>query len=242
MQLKTELLLIVALTSLVFFGGSAVVAYWQATEFFTQHEMRIQQGGEKDSLLAAFRQERQALAWELSVLHISSVFGMVATLSVALNRRWERLVSQPIRLVLDRMSLMSRGTWTQPIPVGRPNEVGRLIREFNLLGPRLTFIAHQYATASKLAAMALIGQRVTRRSNIARTRLLEIQDLLSDARECSQIVPQAAVRQVAEVAKGLADLAADLESDFNDQLVHQGLRPPSTSDESGRTQNALIAG
>ena len=242
MQLKTEVVLVSALTIVVFFGASEILAYQQAAEFFTRHEMRIQQVGETDALLAAFRQERQSLVWELGALRLSGVLGAVAALSFALNRRWRRLVSRPINLVLERMSTMSRGTWTQPIPVERPDEIGRLVKEFNLLGPRLTFVAHQYAAASKLAAMALIGQRVTRRTNIARTRLVEIQDLLSDARYRSQIVPQAAVRQVAEVAERLAELAEELESDFNDQLVHQGLPSRLTPSKNGRVHSALISG
>jgi hypothetical protein len=133
---------------------------------------------------------------------------------------------------------MSLGTWTQPIPVERQDEIGRLIGEFNLLGPRLTFVAHQYAAASKLAALALIGQRVTRRTNIARRRVVEIQELLSEARYRSQAVPQVAVHQMGKVAEELADLAADLDSEFNDELVRQGLPARLISGEKGGASRA----
>lgn len=121
------------------------------------------------------------------------------------------------------MNTMSRGTWTQPIAVEQDDEIGRLVRDFNLLGPRLTFTVHQFAAASKLAAMALIGHRVARRTDIARSLLAEIQESLSDARYHSHAVPQSAVRQMAKVNEELADLAEDLESGFNDEVVRQGL-------------------
>ena len=98
-----------ASTIVVFFGVSEVLSYQQAAEFFTQHEMRIQQGGENEALLAAFRQEKQSLLWELAALRLLSVVGAVAALSVALNWLWGRLVSRPINLLLDRMQLDEPG-------------------------------------------------------------------------------------------------------------------------------------
>jgi HAMP domain-containing protein len=233
MELKSQVLFVSASMIVAFFGVSEVLSYQQATEFFAQHEMRIQQGGESEALLAELRQGKQSLLRESAVLHMLSVFGAVAALSVALSLLWDRLVSRPINLLLDRMSSMSRGTWTQPIPAEREDEIGRLVKEFNLLGPRLTFTAHQFAAASKLAAMALIGQRVTRRTNLARSRLVEIQELLSEARYRGQVVPQATVWQMGEVAEELADLAEDLDSGFNDELVRQGSAPRLICREKG---------
>ena len=247
MKLKTQVLLVSASTIVAFFGVSEVLSYQQAAEFFAQHQRLIQQGGESEALLAALRQEKQSLLWELAALRLLSVVGAVAALSVALNLLWGRFVSRPVNLLLDRMNSMSRGVWVQSIPVERQDEIGRLVGEFNLLGPRLTFVAHQYATASKLAAMALIGQRVTRRTNIARRRVVEIQELLSEARYLSQAVPPAAVHQMGKVAEELADLAADLESEFNNELVRQGLPSRLISGENGRgpvagpRQDALLA-
>jgi HAMP domain-containing protein len=248
MKLKTQVLLVSASTIVVFFGISEVLSYQQAAEFLAQHEMRMQQGGENEALLTALRQEKLSLLWELAALRLLSVVGAVAALLVALNLLWGRLVSRPVNLLLDRMNSMSRGAWTQPIPIERQDEIGRLVGEFNLLGPRLTFVAHQYATASKLAAMALIGQRVTRRTNIARRRVVEIQELMSEARHHGQAVPPAAEHQMGKVAEELADLAADLESEFNNELVRQGLPSRMISGENGRgpvagpRQDALLAG
>ena len=222
-KLKTQVLFVSGAVMLAFFGVSEVLSYHQATEFFTQHEMRIQQGGESQALLADLRQGKQSLLRESAVLRMLSMFGAIAALSVALSLLWDRCVSQPIKLLRDRMNAMSRGTWTQPVLTEQDGEIGRLVRDFNLAGPRLTFAAHQFAAASKLAAMALIGQRVTRRTDIARRRLVEIQQSLAESRYRSQAVPQSAVHEMAEVTQELADLAEDLESGFNEELVHQGL-------------------
>jgi methyl-accepting chemotaxis protein len=189
-------------------------------------------------LLAALKQNKQAFLWESAALRLLCAVGAVVALCVASNLLLRRLIWRPIKLLLGRMNSMSLGTWTQPIPVERQDEIGRLIGEFNLLGPRLTFVAHQYAAASKLAALALIGQRVTRRTNIARRRVVEIQELLSEARYRSQAVPQVAVHQMGKVAEELADLAADLDSEFNDELVRQGLPARLISGEKGGASRA----
>lgn len=234
MKLQTRLLLMGASTIVVCFGAFEVLSYRQAAEFFTQHEMRMQNGGEPDALLAVFQQEKLSLLWELATLRVLSVLGAMTALSVALHLLWGRLVARPVNLLLARMNSMSRGTWTQPIPIEREDEIGQLVGEFNLLGPRLTFAAHQYAAASKLAALALIGQRVTRRTHIAGCRLAEIQQLLLDAHNRGTAAPQAAVEQIGFVTEELADLAADLEAEFNAELVRQGL--PRQAGSTGQPQ------
>jgi hypothetical protein len=50
--------------------------------------------------------------------------------------------------------------------------------------------------------------------------------------------PQAAVQEIGKVAEGLAGLAADLESEFNDELVRQGLPARLSSGEKGRASRA----
>ena len=238
MKLKTEVLLASALTIVVCFGVSEVLGYHQAAEFFTEHEMRIQQGGENEALLAVLRQGKRSLLWELAALRVLSAVVAVAALSVVLNLLWRRLVSRPINLLLDQMGSMSRGTWTQPIPVERQDEIGRLVREFNLLGPRLTFVAHQYAAASKLAAMALIGQRVVRRTSIARGRVLEILEIPTAARGQNQVVPETAVHRAQMVADELYSVAADFEADFHGELARKGLPAPLRCDASRQASKA----
>jgi len=189
-------MLVGASAVVVCFCVSEVLTYRQAAEFFTEHERRIQQGGESEALLASFRQQKLSLLRELVALRLLSAVGAVTALLIALNLLWGRFVTRPVNMLLDRMNSMGRGGWTQPIPAERQDEIGRLIGEFNLLGPRLTFTAHQYAAASKLAAMALIGQRVTRRTNVARRRIIEIQELMSEARYLSQTAPETAVYEI----------------------------------------------
>ncbi len=223
MKLRTQILLAAAATIVLCLGVSEVLSYRQVADFFTRHEMRLQQGGEREAMLAALRQDEQSLLWQSAALRLLGGLGVVVTLWVAVHLLWTRLISRPIDVLRERMNSMSRGTWTQPMPVEQQDEISSLVGEFNLLGPRLIYAAHQYAAASKLAAMALIGQRVTRRTGVARSHLAEIQQVLAEARYQSQVVPQSAVRQLGEVADELADLAAELESGFNDELVRQGL-------------------
>ena len=94
---------------------------------------------------------------------------------------------------------MSRGTWTQPIAVEQDDETSNPVNDSNVLGPRLPFAAHQFVAASNLAAIAQIGQRVTGRTRIARSRLAEIQESYSEARCRSQALQQSTVQQLAKV-------------------------------------------
>jgi len=183
----------------------------------------------------------ELLSYQPFTVRVLCTIGSAAMLSVVVHQFWGRLILRPINLLQDRMNSMGRGTWTQPIPVDRQDEIWVLVEEFNLLGPRLTHVAHQYAAASKLAAMALIGQRVTRRTNAARSRLAEIQELLLEARHRGQDVPPAALQKVGKAAEELADLESDLESEFQDELVRQDPPPQSMPREEGLSQRAAPA-
>ena len=234
MKLRTVVVLASTLTILVFSIMSEMLSYQRVAEVFTRFETHIHNGGSADALVAAAKVEKLSLLWNLAALRLLSTAVALATLAVVLNLLWVRLVNRPISLLLNRIDSMSRGTWTQPLTVERHDEIGGLVKEFNLLGRRLTFVAHQYAAASKLAAMALIGQRVNRRATAARWRVEELQKLLIEARLANQVVPQGAVRRIGKVAEELMDLAADLESEFNDELVRQGLSASELrSDENG---------
>jgi hypothetical protein len=167
MTLRSRLLLAAAATVIVVFGISEALAQRQAAAFFHEHELRLAQGSDHGVLLSALQDQKRALVWGMAALRLASGAFAVAALSVILGLLWKRMISRPIALLLDKMGKMSRGTWNQPIPVEQDDEIGRLLHEFNLLGPRLTFAAHQYAAAAKLAAMALIGQRVVRKANAA---------------------------------------------------------------------------
>jgi hypothetical protein len=102
------------------------------------------------------------------------------------------------------------------------------MRELNDLGPKLTFTAHQYAAASKLAGMALIGQRVVRRTMSARQRLLAASVALArlpvDDRSRGMVIEQFRL-----VAGELESVAADFDSEFRAELARVG--PPGMTGE-----------
>src|SRR5262249_29565912 len=96
----------------------------------------------------------------------------------------------------------------------------------NDLGPNLAFTAHQYAAASKLAAMALIGQRVVRRTMAARQRLLAVSETLTHLPHDEQF-KLVAVEQIQLVAGELAAVANDFDAEFQDELARVGSANPS---------------
>jgi methyl-accepting chemotaxis protein len=221
MSLKTKLVLAVALTIVAFLGVSGVLTRNQAASFFAEHESRIEQGGKKTAVLAELRQDKRSLFWELAGIRFVAVIAAAGTVSVTLAIVWRRRVSRPIEMVRDRINKMRLGTWTQPILVEQDDEIGTLMREFNDLGPELAFSAHQYAAAAKLAAMALIGQRVVRRTNAAKQRLLAISESMGRRPDDEQF-QKASAEQVRLVATELESVAADFDSAFQMELARQG--------------------
>ncbi len=223
MKLRTIVVLASALTILIFAAIAELFSARQVAEVFTRLETHVRSGVGAEALAASARSAQNSLIWQTAILRLLVMLMSLAALAAVLSLVWARFVDRPISRVVERIRSMSRGTWTQSVKVERHDEIGQLVTEFNLLGPKLTFAAHQYAAASKLAAMALIGQRVNRRAAVARKHLEEIQRLLIEARLGDQVVPQCALSRIERVADELADMAADLESEFNDELVHQGL-------------------
>jgi methyl-accepting chemotaxis protein len=216
MTLRSRLLLAAAATVVVVLGISEVLAQRQAAVFFQQHELRLAQGRDYGALLSALQVEKRTMVWEMAALRLVSGAVAVAALSAILGVLWNSMISRPIGLLLDKMAKMSRGTWNQPIPVEQDDEIGRLLREFNLLGPRLTFAAHQYAAASKLAAMALIGQRVVRKANAAQQQLWSVHQALSKSH------PTDTADHIRAIAIELYTMAQEFDAEFQAELERQG--------------------
>jgi hypothetical protein len=230
--MKKKILLASALTILVFLGISGFLTRKHAASFFAEHEMRIQKGGQREAVLAELRREKSSLFRELASIRFLTATAAVGTLAFTLTLVWRRRVSRPITLVLDRINSMRRGTWNQPLPVEQDDEIGTLMREFNHLGPELTFAAYQYAAASKLSAMALIGQRIVRRTTAARQRLLAVSELLARL-PGNEPFQKTAAEQVRLVALELESVAVDFDSEFQAELARQrpaGALPGATGE------------
>jgi methyl-accepting chemotaxis protein len=141
----------------------------------------------------------------------------IAVSVVILNSLWYSMLLQPLHLLVRHINIMKRGTWTCPIPLKRKDEFGDIIRAFNELGTTLTLVAHQYANASKLAALSLIGQRLVRRTKLAADHVSSIAVLLDVAREHGQRVPDSAIGNLELTAKDLRGLQAEFEAQFQEQ-------------------------
>jgi methyl-accepting chemotaxis protein len=203
-SLRTKLIVTGVLTILGFWTISGVLARRHAESYFEEQEIQ-----------RPMRQEAQSLLRELAGIRLLAAMGGVLTLSVVLGLIWRKRVSRPMALLSDQMRHMRLGTWSQPIPVHQNDEMGRLLREFNILGPELSLTAHQYAAASKLSAMALIGGRVVRPAMAARQQLLALSEALSR---------ETVLEQVRQVAASLETIAADFDSEFQAELARVGNR------------------
>lgn len=216
MTLKSRLIFAAAVTVVVIFGISEMLAQRQAVAFFHEHERRLAQGADHYVLLSALQNEKRALVWELAVLRLVSGGITIGVLSFFLSVLWRRMVSRPISRLLDKMNKMGRGTWDQPLPVEQDDEIGRVLREFNLLGPRLSFAAQQYASASKLAGMALVGQRVVRKADAAQRQLWAVYHSLRDSGSDTTAI------QIRSIVDDLRTIGQEFDSEFEAELERQG--------------------
>jgi HAMP domain-containing protein len=220
-----RILVAMVLTIVGFWVISGVLARRHVASFLGEHRSSIQEQGKLDEL----QREKHSLFRELIGIRSLAVILGVATISITLGLLWRRRVSQPMALLSDRIHKMRLGTWSHPIPIEHDDEIGTLTQEFNELGPELAFTAHQYAAASKLAAMALIGQRVVRRTMGTRQRLLGLAEALArlPVDEKSQAI---AVEQVRQAANELETVAADFDREFQAELARVGPPPGTTGD------------
>jgi HAMP domain-containing protein len=135
-------------------------------------------------------------------------------LLLVLRRAWRRAVTVPVETLLDHIRIMRRGTWTRALPVPQSGEIGRLAAAINDLGEDLTFAAYQFATTSKLAAVAMIENRVGRRLNLAAEHLASIVTLLTMSRDYRQPIPEAAIRNLELAMKDLREIEAECKKEF----------------------------
>jgi methyl-accepting chemotaxis protein len=227
-SIKAKIVLTSTITIVGALGISGILARKEAASFFAEHENRIQQGGHPEAVIGELRQEKHSLLKDLANMRLLTAAVAVGALSITLAVGWRRRVSRPMALMSDRIRKMGLGTWSQPIPVEQNDEIGTLLREFNDLGPNLSLTAHQYAAASKLAAMALIGQRVLRRTVSARQRLLAVAEALT-RRPGDKQFQASAVEQVRLVATELEAVAVDFESEFQAELARVGASASSAA-------------
>ena len=226
-SLRTKIVVAIVLTLLGFGALYGVLAHKHAESFFTQHERRIEEQGKHGALLDELRQEKHSLFRELAGIRFLTMVVALITLSIILGLIWRRRISRPMALLSDCIHKMRHGTWSHPMPVEQDDEMGTLVRQFNELGPQLALTAHQYAAASKLAAMALVGQRVVRRTVAARQHLLALSEALARL-PVDEKYQGIAVEQVRQVALELESVAADFDAEFQAELARVGSPPEST--------------
>ena len=103
------------------------------------------------------------------------------------------------------------------MPVRRKDEIGALTQAFNALGEQLTLTVEQSAAASKLSAMALLGQSLVRRIAQAKEHLQAAATLLRFAQAGKQPVPS----QVLVSLDALVIVLEEIPDQFEEELDHQ---------------------
>lgn len=217
MTLKTAFCMGIGAAVLLLFGVWEWISLEHTSNFLIEHEIVLRNAQDPDAV-AAFTGGRDRLLAELRLMRWAYALGVVPLLVFFFYRFWRSLVVARLKLLLNHINIMKRGTWVNPIPVRRRDEIGELTAALNELGPQLSLSVHQYAGASKLSTLALIGHRFVRQARLATEHIISIRALLEVARKNEQKIPDVVFANLNLVAKDLKQLEVDFDNQFSKEF------------------------
>jgi HAMP domain-containing protein len=218
MKLKTRLLLASTVTVLLVLAVSEWLSYQHTATFLRQHESQMRSERDPAALLNTLRVERRHLLTSLASLHLIHAAVTVLALAIVLNILWYRLFIRRLEVLLRNINAMRLGTWSGTMPVEREDEIGQLSRAFNDLGAQLTLTVQQFAAASKLSAMALLGHGLVRKIVLLKDHLEAVTGMLDLAKEERREIPEPVLDNLKSMICELKEIPAEFEADFARQL------------------------
>ena len=218
MKLKSKLLLASSLTVLLILAVSEWLSYRHTSTFFRAHEAQMRTESDHAALVDSLRVEKHHLLASLASLYVIHAAATVLALAVVLNILWYQLFIRPLEVLLRHINAMRLGTWSATVPVEREDEIGQLSRAFNELGVQLTLTAQQFAAASELSAMALLGQGLVRKIVLLKDHLEAVTGMLDLARDENREVPEPVLHNLRSMIRTLQEIPAEFEADFARRL------------------------
>lgn len=189
-------------------------------------------------LVANLRQGRETLFVRLGWVHVLHAAATVMALILVLNALCNRIVLLPIQDLLRHINYMGRGTWKAAIPVRRKDEIGQLTQAFNELGEQLTLTVQQFAAASKLSAMALLGQTLIKKVVLATDILQATERRLRVEQADSHAIGAPALASLRVAVETLEDIPARFEAEFEREL---GLHSAPSAPKPQRRQRDQLS-
>lgn len=233
MKLKSKLLLATSATVLVVLAASEWVGYSHTAAVLRQHEARMQTEPDHAALVNTLRVAEHGLLTRLASLHVIHAVVTILAMTLVLNLLWYRLFIRRLDLLLRHINSMRLGTWTDPVPVERVDEIGQLCQAFNALGEQLTMTVQQFASASKLSAIALLGQRFVRKTVMIGDHLEAVTGMLEIAKDGHREIPEAALHNLRSMITRLQEIPGDFEAEFAKEFDHYA--PASTIEANPAT-------
>ncbi|MBI4905166.1 MAG: HAMP domain-containing protein [Acidobacteria bacterium] len=227
MKLKTRLFLTTAFAVLSILGFSEWLSHRQTAAFLRDHAALMEVEMDRADLVANLERGREGLFTRLGWLHVIHAGVTVLALVIVLGTLCDRIVLSPLDDLLRHINYMGRGTWKAAIPVPRKDEIGQLTQAFNGLGEQLTLTVQQFAAASKLSAMALLGQSVVKKVMAVRDLLCTTEQVLRVEGRQHPDVPEQALNSLAVAIKALDDIPVLFDEEFDRQFGLHSVPPKS---------------
>lgn len=225
MNLKTKLLLASSAIVLVVLGLSEWIGYRQMSHFLSGHEMQMASEMNHGAVLSDLQEGRQSLLLQFATLHTLHAIITITALIAALNALWSRTVLRPLADLLRHINYMGRGNWTTPVPVRSRDEIGELTEAFNELGGKLTLTVHQFASASKLSALSLLGQSLVKKAVLASDLLRASVASIECDQEQGEAASEVERARVQLAIETLEEIPALFDAEFQRELSLHSLSP-----------------
>lgn len=225
MRLKTKLLLASSAIVLVVLTLSEWIGYRQMSQFLSGHELRMASEMNHGAVLADLQQGRQALLLRLATLHTFHMIITISALILALNVLWSRTVLRPLTDLLRHINYMRRGSWGTPVPVRSKDEIGELTEAFNELGGQLTLTVHQFASTSKLSAMALLGRSLVKKVISVADLVRATETALSRHSWNSEAATEPECARLQHAVKLLEEIPLLFDAEFQRELSQHSVPP-----------------
>ena len=93
-------------------------------------------------------------------IHLAYGVVLLVLLVAAVNAALEALVLRPLQRVRARLIEMEHGYWRASVEPTTEDEMGQLVRSFQVLGPEIDALVGQSLQAERLAVLALLSQHL----------------------------------------------------------------------------------
>jgi methyl-accepting chemotaxis protein len=213
MSIRTRLIIITTAVVFLLFGVAEWISYQHTSALLGEYEAILAEASNREIALKSLKETRERAFVNVTTVRIIHAAVTLVIAAALLNYLWYRVIYRPITRLLSQIHIMGLGTWKSALPVHRTDEIGELTIAFNKLGEQLTSTFRHINSASRLSALALIGNKLVRDIHVVRGQIAGVAELVE-----SKDGLAGAALSLAQVQAKLQDVEAQFQQDFDREV------------------------